>query len=113
MERYVLQMSRKTHPSSDGRNPSCCRLCGLVQLGTVHIVTSPQEGKRIACLGRGCLWKIFKSSLPRKELHVHVKLRLVHVCESYERPLNNFRALRALIIERQSHFEGAKQLKIY
>ena len=31
-------MPRKTYPSSDCGNPSCCRLRGLVQLGTLHIV---------------------------------------------------------------------------
>ena len=27
----ILQMPRKTHLSSASRNPSCCRLCGLVK----------------------------------------------------------------------------------
>ena len=31
----ILQRPRKTYPSSDSGSPSCCRLCGLVQLGTL------------------------------------------------------------------------------
>ena len=31
-------MRRKTYPSSGSWNPSCCRLRGRVQLGTLHIV---------------------------------------------------------------------------
>ena len=34
----ILPTRRKTYPSSNNGNPSCCRLCGLVQLGTLHIV---------------------------------------------------------------------------
>ena len=34
----MLTTRRKTYPSSGSGNPSCCRLCGLVQLGTLHTV---------------------------------------------------------------------------
>ena len=43
----ILQILRKIHPSSDSRNPSCWRLCGLVQLGTLHV--------------HACIIKIFSS----------------------------------------------------
>ena len=46
---FCQRRSRKTYPSSDSGNPSCCRLCGLVQLGTLHIVKIPSRRQKNNC----------------------------------------------------------------
>ena len=70
--REILPKRRKTYPSSDSGNPSWFRLCGLVQLGTLHIVKICSWRQNNNCTPQArqprlCVWKIFESSLPRNE----------------------------------------------
>ena len=104
-------MRRKTYPSSDSGNPSWCRLCGLIQLGTLHIVKICSWRQKNNCTPharqpRLCAWKIFaESSLPWNESKPCLLWR------SWERWLNNFRIFRALITGRRSHFERSNTVK--
>ena len=103
-------MRRKTYPSSDSGNPSCCRLCGLVQLGTLHIAKICSWMQKNNCMPharhpRLCVWKIFESSLPQNESKPCLLWR------SWEWWLNNFRIFRALITGSWSHFERSETVK--
>ena len=101
----------KTCPSSDSRNPSCCRLCDLVQLGTLHIVKicswRQKNNARRTQDSQGCVngRSLIESSLPRNESKPCLLWR------SWERWLNNFRIFRALITGRRSHFERSDTVK--
>ena len=70
--REILPMRRKTYPSSFCGNPSWCRLRGLVQLGTLHIVKIGSWRQKNNCTlharqPKPCVLKIFESYLPRNE----------------------------------------------
>ena len=97
--------SLKTYPSSD--SGSCYIIC-VVQLTTLRIVKiSSRKQMKNAHHGRGCVWKIFDSSVPWNKLKPHL------LCRSCEWRLNNFRVLefRTLITESKNHFKRTERVK--
>ena len=86
---------------------SCYIIC-VVQLTTLRIVKiSSRKRMKNAHHGRGCVWKIFDSSVPWNKLKPHL------LCRSCEWRLNNFRVLefRTLITESKSHFKRTERVK--
>ena len=103
------QRRGKPYPSSESGKPiaSCCRFCGLVQLGTLHIVKiSSRRQKNDCTLPPPRICKApFESSLPRNESKPRLLWR------SCERWLTNFRIFMAWITESRSHFERRETVK--
>ena len=96
-------------------DPSCCRSCGLVQWGTLHIMKICSWRQKNNCTPharqqRLCVWKIFESSLPRNESKPSPASLL---WRSWEQWLNNFRIFRALITGSRSHFERSETVKTF
>ena len=94
----ILETPKKTYPSSDNGNQSCCRLCGSVKDFKYCKNLFKKSNKELLAAAEA----VYGGTLPGNELRPHL------LCE---RQLNNFKAFRAMITESQSHFQRSDRVK--
>ena len=97
----ILQTPKKTYPSSDNGNQSCCRLCGSVKDFKYCKNLFKKSNKELLAVAEA----VYGVTLPGNELRPHL------LCRPCERRLNNFKAFRAMITESQSHFQRSNRVK--
>ena len=97
----ILQTPKKTYPSSDNGNQSCCRLCGSVKDFKYCKNLFKKSNEELLTAAEA----VYGGTLPGNELRLHL------LCRPCERWLNNFKAFRAMITVSQSHFQRSNRVK--
>ena len=100
----TVQTPKKIYQSSNNRNPSCCRLCGLVKDVNYCKNLFAEANKQLLAVAE----EVYGRPLLRKakeELRPHL------LCRPCERRLKNFKEFKGIISQSQLYFERSERVK--
>ena len=104
MLHYGHANAEKIYQSSNNRNSSCCRLCGLLKDVNYCKNLFVEANKQLLAVAED----IYGRSLLRK---VNEELRPHLLCRPCERRLKNFKGFKGIISQSQRYFERGERVK--